>query len=135
MAAAAMARGDLGVGAVAATDWVAEVRAAVAREAEVVVVWARVGVRAVLVLGAKAAVAAVTAPDYQEKAAEEEREAGVRAAMAKAEVKATEERAADNASAGYACAGYACAQRKVSGALLGRACEQPAQWMPGRHPG
>jgi hypothetical protein len=45
-----------------------------------------VRVRAVVVLGAKAAVAEVTAPDYKEKAAEEEREAGVRAAVAMAAV-------------------------------------------------
>jgi len=64
-------------------------RAQAAREAEVVVVWAQVRVRAGVVLGADAAVAAVTAPDYKEKAAAEEvvrREAGVRAAVAMAAV-------------------------------------------------
>jgi hypothetical protein len=64
-------------------------RAQAARDAEVGVVWAQGRVRAVVVLGADAAVAAVTAPDYQEKAEEEvvvRREAGVRAAVAMAAV-------------------------------------------------
>ena len=39
------------------------------------------------------------------------------------------------ASGGYASGGYARGPTFLSGALLGRSCEQPAQWMPGLRPG